>query len=245
METIVELEDICKQYNGTHALKNLNLRLKKGEILGLLGPNGAGKTTAIHIILGLLTPTSGGVRVFGVSPVEDRFQILHRINFSSLYANLPYNLTAMQNLQLYARLYNVKNAKKKIEELIGIFQISHLTHRYSGFLSSGEQTRLNLCKAFLNDPELLLLDEPTASLDPDMADLVRNVILKVQKEKYVSILYTSHNMPEVEMVCNRILFIHQGEKRAEGTTSEVIERFKTQNLEQVFIRIARSGDLIA
>lgn len=245
MEPAVELQDLCKRYNGIEALKGLSLQLQKGEILGLLGPNGAGKTTAIHIILGLLTPTSGGVRVFGFSPVKERFQVLHRINFSSAYVNLPYNLTVFQNLQLYARLYNVKSAKEKIGELLGIFQISHLANRRCGFLSSGEQTRLNLCKALLNDPELLLLDEPTASLDPDMADVVRNVILKIQKQKKMAVLYTSHNMPEVEMVCDRILFIHQGRKRAEGTAREVIQRFRTKNLEEVFIRIARSGDLLS
>ena len=245
MEPVIELQDLCKRYNGTEALKNLSFQLKRGEILGLLGPNGAGKTTAIHIILGLLTPTSGEVKVFGLSPIQHRFQLLPRLNFSSAYVNLPYNLTAVQNLELYARLYNVKDAKRKIKELLEVFQISHLGRRRSGFLSSGEQTRLNLCKAFLNDPELLLLDEPTASLDPDMADLVKRVILKVQKERGIAILYTSHNMTEVEMVCDRILFIHHGEKKAEGTAAEVIQRFKTENLEQVFIRIARSGDLLA
>ena len=244
MNSVIELQELCKRYNGTNALKNLSFQLKKGEILGLLGPNGAGKTTAIHIILGLLTPTSGEVKVFGLSPVEHRFQLLPRLNFSSAYVNLPYNLTAIQNLELYARLYNVKEAKKKIKELLEIFQINHLGRRRAGFLSSGEQTRLNLCKAFLNDPELLLLDEPTASLDPDMADLVRKVIQKVQKERGITILYTSHNMAEVEMVCDRVLFIHRGEKKAEGTTKEVLDQFKTQNLEQVFIRIARSGDLL-
>ena len=227
MNNIVELKDLCKRYNGTDALKSLNFQLKRGEILGLLGPNGAGKTTAIHIILGLLTPTSGEVKVFGLSPIRHRFQLLPRLNFSSAYVNLPYNLTAVQNLELYARLYNVKEAKRKIKELLEVFQISHLGQRRSGFLSSGEQTRLNLCKAFLNDPELLLLDEPTASLDPDMADLVRRVILKVQKERGVTILYTSHNMAEVEVVCDRILFIHHGEKKTEGTAAEVMQRFKT------------------
>ena len=245
MNSIVELQEVCKRYNGVEALKRINLQVRKGEILGLLGPNGAGKTTAIHIVLGLLTPTSGTVKVFGYSPIEQRFHVLPRLNFSSAYANLPYNLTALQNLHLYARLYNVKDAKKKIEELLGIFQISHLRNRHSGIFSSGEQTRLNLCKAFLNDPELLLLDEPTASLDPDMADLVRRVILKVHQEKQNTIVYTSHNMPEVEMVCDRVVFIHRGEKKAEGTTRDVLEQFKTQNLEEVFIRIARSGDLIS
>lgn len=244
MNNIVDVQELCKRYNGTDALKNLSFQLKKGEILGLLGPNGAGKTTAIHIILGLLTPASGEVKVFGLTPIEHRFQLLPRINFSSAYVNLPYNLTSIQNLELYARLYNVKEAKRKIKELLEVFQISHLGRRRTGFLSSGEQTRLNLCKAFLNDPELLLLDEPTASLDPDMADLVRKVILKVQEERGITILYTSHNMAEVEVVCDRILFLHHGEKKAEGTTSEVIQQFRSENLEQVFIRIARSGDLL-
>ena len=244
METIVEVQDLCKSYNSVVALENLSFQLRRGEILGLLGPNGAGKTTAIHIILGLLTPTRGEAKVFGLSPILHRAQVLGRMNFSSAYVSLPYNLKVIQNLRLYARLYQVTNAQKKIEQLLELFQIGHLRHRPSGLLSSGEQTRLNLCKAFLNDPELLLLDEPTVSLDPDMADKVRKILLQMHQQRKIAILYTSHNMPEVEQVCDRVIFIHRGQKVSEGTTDEVTEKFKSRSLEEVFIRIARSGDVI-
>ena len=241
----VIVKNLCKDYPGTKALDRLSFTLGQGEILGLLGPNGAGKTTAIHILLGLLCPTSGEVTVFGLSPLKNRQAISKRLNFSSAYVQLPSNLKVIENLLIFSKIYGLKKAVQKIDHLLGLFDITDLKNRITGALSSGEKTRLNLCKAFLNDPQILLLDEPTASLDPEMADTVKKTLKKIQKEKNIGILYTSHNMPEVEEICDRVLFIHEGRTIAEGTPETIIENFETKTLEQVFIKIVRSGDLIS
>jgi len=243
-ELLVETKNLCKIYPETKALDNLCLTLRRGEIVGLLGPNGAGKTTAIHILLGLLAPSSGSVSVFGFSPMKERHAISKRFNFSSAYVQLPSNLTVRENLTVFSKIYGVKNVKEKMDSLLETFEIGYLKKRLTGALSAGEKTRLNLCKCFLNDPELLLLDEPTASLDPEMADTVRKILRKAQKEKNMGILYTSHNMPEVEEICDRILFIHEGKTIAEGTPQEILKTFESKTLEQVFIKIVRSGDVI-
>ncbi len=218
--------------------------MQRGEILGLLGVNGAGKTTAMHMLLGLITPTSGDVEVFGKSLARHRVEILRRANFSSAYTNLPGNLRVWQNLSVFARLYGVRNRREKVGELLELFEIPDLKRRVTGHLSSGESTRLNLCKALLNDPELLMLDEPTASLDPDIADKVRKVIRKVQRERGIGILYTSHNMRDVEEVCDRVLFIHHGKLLAEGSPRQIMDHFKEESLEDVFIKVARGGDFL-
>ena len=238
---LIVVKDLCKSYPDTRALDGLSFTLKKGEILALLGPNGAGKTTAIHILLGLLTPTSGKVSVFGLSPLKDRHTISKRLNFSSAYVQLPSNLKVSENLKIFSMIYCVKDPRKKIDWLLELFGMSHLRNRVTGALSSGEKTRLNLAKCLLNDPELLLLDEPTASLDPDMADTVRKTLKQVQKTKELGILYTSHNMSEVEEICDRIHFIHEGRSMAEGTPEEVIKNYGSASLEEVFIKIARGG----
>lgn len=239
---LITTTNLCKSYNGTLALDNLTFNLKKGEILGLLGPNGAGKTTAIHILLGLLTPSSGGVLVLGFNPVKQRHLLTQKINFSSAYTQLPSNLKIKENLKIFAKLYNIRHASQKIEEVLDLFEIGAFQDRVVGALSSGEKTRLNLCKAMLNDPDLLLLDEPTASLDPEMADKVRQILKKIQKEKGIGILFTSHNMFEVEEMCDRILFIDHGKIIEQGTHDEIIQRHGTKNLEEVFIKIIRKGD---
>lgn len=244
-EVILQVENLKKHYGTTEALKGVSFELARGQILGLLGPNGAGKTTAIHILLDLLTPTSGQVRLFGHPLSHRRHDSLGRINFSSAYAGLPANLQAIENLFIFAQLYGIPDWKSKVRQLLDMFQIAHLAHRVTGGLSSGEQTRLNLCKALLNDPEILLLDEPTASLDPDMADQVRRTLRRIQSQRGMAILYTSHNMREVEEMCDQILFIHQGREVTRGKPQEVLNQFKTQTLEEVFIRIARSGDLVS
>ena len=241
---LIETKNLCKVYPETKALDDLSLILNRGEILGLLGPNGAGKTTAIHILLGLLTPTSGEVTVFGMSPLKNRHSIAKRLNFSSAYAQLPSNLKVIENLTIFSKIYNVKKYREKIDALLELFEMSHLKNRLTGVLSAGEKTRLNLAKCFLNDPELLLLDEPTASLDPEMADTVRKTLKRIQKEKNMGIIYTSHNMPEVEEICDRILFIHEGRTIATGSPKDIIANFQSESLEQVFIKIVRSGDLI-
>ena len=244
MGSLISAINLCKSYSDTKALDGLSFELNSGEIVGLLGPNGAGKTTAIHIVLGLLSATRGDIRVFGMSPLTHRHEISERLNFSSAYVQLPTNLKVMENLSIFSKLYHVPNAKKKISELLDLFEITHLKDRLTGALSSGEKTRVNLAKCLLNSPELLLLDEPTASLDPEMADTVRKSLKKIQRETNTGILYTSHNMPEVEEICDRIYFIHEGRLIASGTPAEVLKTFEMKNLEEVFIRIVRSGDFI-
>lgn len=242
---MIVAENLCKNYADTKALDHLSFTLNQGEILGLLGPNGAGKTTAIHILLGLLAPTSGNVSVLGLSPMDHREVISKKINFSSAYVQLPSNLKVIENLIVFSKIYQVKNAVKKIDELLELFGVGELKNRITGALSSGEKTRLNLCKALLNDPSVLLLDEPTASLDPEMADTVRKTLKKIQKDRAIGILYTSHNMPEVEEICDRVIFINEGKTIAQGTPDIVMKKFETSTLEQVFIKIVRSGDLIS
>jgi ABC-2 type transport system ATP-binding protein len=240
---ILEARDLTRDFDGTRALDHFNFQLRKGEVLGLLGANGAGKTTAMNMLLGLTTPTSGGIHAFGMDLASHRIDILRRTNFSSAYTSLPGNLLVWQNLTVFARIYGVPDAKKKIADLLELFEISNLRKRVTGQLSAGESTRLNLCKALLNDPELLLLDEPTASLDPDIADKVRKTIRRVQAERQISILYTSHNMRDIEEVCDRVIFLHKGKIVTQGTPKEIVDRMQQNTLEDVFIKIARSGDI--
>ena len=244
MENLVQAKNISKIYSGFRALENLSFSVGRGQIAGLLGPNGAGKTTAIHILLGLLSPSSGEALVFGLSPLRDRHRIASRLNFSSAYVQLPSNLKVMENLKIFSKLYNVPRAAKKISDLLELLEMTALAGRITGALSAGEKTRLNLCKCLLNDPEVLLLDEPTASLDPEMADNVRKLLKKIQKERNLGILYTSHNMPEVEEICDTIYFIHEGRLIAQGTPLEIMKTFESKTLEQVFIKIVRSGDFV-
>ena len=242
--TLIITENLSKNFGSTQALHELSFHLFPGRILGLLGPNGAGKTTAIHIILGLITPTSGSVSVLGMSPLSHRHEISKRINFSSAYGLLPSNLTVLESLFIFSQLYNVPNDKKKINDLLELFEISALARKLVGALSSGEKTRVNLAKCLLNDPEVLILDEPTASLDPDMSEKVRKILQKIQKEKNLGILYTSHNMFEVEALCDEIIFIHKGKTQARGTPEEIRRHFDSRSLEQAFIRMVRGGSLI-
>ncbi|MBH54604.1 MAG: ABC transporter ATP-binding protein [Opitutaceae bacterium] len=240
----LEAKSLTKSFGDTLAVNELTLAINKGEILGLLGANGAGKSTTMQMMLGLIKPSSGSIEIFGQDLEKNRIPILKRMNFSSTYANLPSNLTVWQNLLVFTGLYHVKHPRQKMEEMMELFEISHLKKRVTGQLSSGESTRLNLCKAFLNDPELLLLDEPTASLDPDIADKVRTLINRLRHERNLSILYTSHNMRDIETICDRIIFLHKGGIIVEGTRDEIKQHFKEQSLEDVFIHIARDGELI-
>jgi ABC-2 type transport system ATP-binding protein len=239
---VLDAQNLRKTFGDITALEDLSLSIHRGEIVGLLGVNGAGKTTALNILLGLVTPTSGSVHIFGRELQKHRIEILRRVNFASAYVALPGNLSVKQNLSVFARLYGVKDAAQKIASLLETLEISHLHNRTTGALSAGEATRVQLVKAFLNDPDLLMLDEPTASLDPDIADKVRKFVRRQQAERGCAILYTSHNMKDIEEVCDRLLFVHKGRIVASGTPADVVAKFQQDSLEDVFIQIARSDD---
>jgi len=236
---ILEADNLVKTFGEHTALDGLSFKVAKGESLGLLGVNGAGKTTAMNLLLGLTTPTTGTIRVFGKDLWKHRIEILKQVNFSSAYTALPSNLLVWQNLTVFARLYGVAKPKQRIDELLELLDITHLRKSVTGQLSAGESTRVNLAKALLNEPRLLLLDEPTASLDPDIADRVRKLLRKLQQERGLSILYTSHNMRDIQEVCDRLIFLHGGKVLAEGTPADVHERFNRSSLEDLFIGVAR------
>ena len=244
-EAVVRVQDLTKVFDGLTAVDHVSFSVARGEIVGMLGANGAGKTTTLQMLLGLIRPTSGRIEIFGQEFERHRIAILRRINFASVGVNLPLNLTVEQNLWVFARLYGVQNVSTRIDDLLHLSEIAHLRRAVTGKLSSGELTRLNLCKALLNCPALLLLDEPTASLDPDIADKVRKWLRQTQREQVIAMIFTSHNMREIEEVCDRVLFMQKGRFIAEGTPTQIIARFGTQNLEEAFIRIARSGEVVA
>jgi ABC-2 type transport system ATP-binding protein len=242
---VLAATNLTKKFDDFTAVDGISFEIGKGEILGLLGANGAGKTTAINMMLGILTPTSGGISVFGKDLSKRRTEILERMNFCSTYTQLPGNLYVWQNLTVFGKLYNVPHLPQRIDEVLEMLEITHLKKRVAGHLSAGESTRLNLCKSLLNKPALLLLDEPTASLDPDIADKVRKVVRRVREEDGTSMLYTSHNMRDVEEVCDRVIFLHKGKILFEGTSEEIVQHFEEKSLEDVFIRVARGGDIEA
>lgn len=240
MPVIIEVKNLVKIFGSTRAVDGLSFSVDEGTITGLLGPNGAGKTTTIQTLLDLITPTSGTIRILGKELATHREEILSRINFSSPYVALPGNLMVLENLMTFARLYGVFNIKKKIDELADFFEIRNLLLKKTSSLSTGQLTRLNLTKALLNDPKLLLLDEPTASLDPDIADKTRLMLKRIKNERGVSILYTSHNMQEVEEICDRVIFIQHGKLKDAGTPAELVKKYGHKDLNDVFLHIARS-----
>ncbi len=240
-EVLLEIDGVIKRFDGFTAVDEVSFKVHSGETVGLLGVNGAGKTTLMNMILGLITPSGGSIRAFGMDLQKHRLEILQRANFCTTYATLPGNLKVRHNLEIFARLYSVPKAKAKVAELLELLEIAKLAEKTTGQLSAGESTRVNLAKALLNDPELLLLDEPTASLDPDIADKVRKLVRRVQRERHPAILYTSHNMRDIEEVCDRVLFLHEGKILAAGTPEEITRHFQEDDLEDVFIKIARGG----
>ena len=242
---VLEVDKLLHRYPGskTAAVEGLAFTLAPGEILGLLGPNGAGKTTTLHSILGLLEPTAGSVRVFGYSPITERLRMLHRINFASADVELPSNLTVIECFKVFAGLYTINGAAKRINSWMQQLDLAEFAKHTIGSLSSGERMRLKLCKALLNDPELLILDEPTLSLDPYMAHRVRELLKKIRRSRNMAILHTSHNMQEVESFCDRILFLHHGKLLAQGSPKEVLKQFQSQSLNELFIRVAGTGEL--
>jgi len=240
MENLVEVKNLKKNYGLKEAVKDISFNIKENEILGLLGPNGSGKTTTIGMMLGLLKPTKGEILIDGKKIEDNRIEILKKINFISPYIELPKKLTVKQNLIVYGKLYNVKNIKKRIEYLVEKLRLSDLLSRVTGELSSGQKNRASLAKALINNPSVLLLDEPTASLDPEIGDFVRTFLENYKKEKKISILLASHNMSEVTRLCKSILMMKDGTIIDKGSPAELIEKHGRQNLEEVFLKLSRN-----
>lgn len=239
---IIEVKNLVKKFGDVTAVDGISFSIEEGNITGLLGPNGAGKTTTIQMLLDLITPTSGDIIIFGKHMRDSREEILGKINFSSPYVALPNALKVRENLYTFARLYGVRTIRAKIEELVDFFDIRPLLDRKTATLSTGQLTRLNLTKALLNDPKLLLLDEPTASLDPDIADKTRQMLKRIQQEWGVTILYTSHNMKEIEELCERVIFINKGKITDKGTPQELIAKYGRKDMNEVFLSIVRKGE---
>ena len=237
--TAIEVESLVKAFGSVRAVDGLSFKVPKGQIVALLGGNGAGKTTTISMLLGILLPTSGKIRVLGTDMARNRYQVLHRMNFTSPYVDIPQRLTVIQNLKVYAKLYGVDHPSKRIDEISALFDLGPLLNRRFGSLSAGQKTRVSLAKALINEPELLLMDEPTAALDPDTADRMRETLLDYQHEKNATIFMSSHNMPEVEKLCDRVLMMRNGRIVDDGTADVLIEKYGRTTLEEVFIHIAR------
>lgn len=235
---MLRVRDLCKQYGSTLAVDGVSFEVQRNEIVGLLGPNGAGKTTTINMILGVLEPTSGSIQVQGIDIARNRSQVLERVNFAAVYAPLPGNLTVAQNLRFFGLIYGVKRLAERIEELLEQFDLTAFRNVKCGVLSSGEQTRVSLAKALLNRPALLLLDEPTASLDPAIAREIRAKIREYAATGETGVLWTSHNMYEVEDVCDRVLFLSHGRILLEGDPRTLPATHGKDTLEDLFITVA-------
>ncbi|MFN5122363.1 MAG: ABC transporter ATP-binding protein [Bradyrhizobium sp.] len=235
----IAVEDLCKQYRTHWAVDDVNFIVPKGWTVGLLGGNGAGKTTTIAMIMGLVIPSFGRAMVLGHDMATERHKVLGRMTFESPYVALPGRLTVRQNLTVFGRLYGVANLKARIEELVEDFELGDVLDRVTGRLSAGQKTRVAVAKALINDPEVLLLDEPTASLDPDRAEWVRSRLRAYQKRRGATILLSSHNMAEVEQLCDFVVIMSQGRVVAMGRPQELAERFKCRDLDEVFIYLAR------
>lgn len=235
----IKVENLAKHFGDVVAVEDLSFEARAGEIVGLLGGNGAGKTTTISMILGLLIPTSGSLEVLGTDMLRHRYRVLPRINFSSPYVDLPKRLTSRENLMVYAKLYGVPNPADRLAALAADLDIDGLLDRPFGELSSGQKTRVSLAKSLLNEPELLLLDEPTASLDPDTADWVRTYLKNFQQKRGATILLASHNMAEVERLCDDVVMMKQGKIVDRDSPAGLLEKYGQTTLEEVFLDIAR------
>ncbi|MHB1585660.1 MAG: ABC transporter ATP-binding protein [Acidiferrobacteraceae bacterium] len=241
MTAAVETTGLQKHYGRVVALSDLAFSIPEGQICALLGGNGAGKTTTLAILLGLLLPTAGGVRIFGEDLLAHRYRVLPRMNFSSPYVDLPHRLTVAENLKVYARLYGVRQIASRIAALADDLDLGALLDRSYGGLSAGQKTRVSLAKALVNEPDLLLLDEPTASLDPDTADRIRTYLMEYRRKHQATLLVASHNMQEVERIAERVLILRRGRLIGEGAPQELIGRYGRNNLEEVFLDVARSS----
>jgi|TARA_B100000003_G_scaffold202889_1_gene212705 ABC-2 type transport system ATP-binding protein len=239
MQTPLKIIELSKNYDGKDAVKNISFNVNQNEIIGILGPNGCGKTTTIGMILGLLKPSKGKVLLNGVEIENQRVNLLGSLNFISPYVELPKKLTVRQNLEVYGRLYDVKNLKTKIEYLSEKLRLSEIIYKITGELSSGQKNRVSLAKSIINDPKVLLLDEPTASLDPETGDYVRSFLESYQKEKKTSILLASHNMAEVERLCSSVIMMNKGSIIDQGKPEELIKKHERKNMEEVFLKITR------
>jgi ABC-2 type transport system ATP-binding protein len=239
MTSIVRVTNVTKQYGSLAAVNGISFEIKESEIVSLLGPNGAGKTTIIQMLLTLVSPTSGHIEIFGKTLKEHREELLSIMNFTAPYSVLPYNLTTKEALKVYALLYGVRNYRERVSFLIDEFNLGWLADKKVGQLSTGEQMRVGIAKAFVNNPKLLLLDEPTASLDPAIARELRAKILKLVRETGGAILWTSHNMREIEQVSDRIIFISRGKIVADDSPDNLKNYFGQEDLEEIFISINR------
>ena len=240
MNCLVEVKNLKKNYSSKEAVKNISFNIESNEILGLLGPNGSGKTTTIGMLLGLLKPSAGEIKIDNMDLESNRIEILSKINFISPYIELPKKLTVKQNLIVYGKLYNINNLKERIEYLTEKLRLKELLNRVTGELSSGQKNRASLAKALINKPKVLFLDEPTASLDPEIGDFVRSFLENYKKENKISILLASHNMNEVSRLCKSVLMMKDGIIIDQGTPEFLIEKHGRRNLEEVFLKLSRS-----
>ena len=240
MSNSIEVINLSKTYKSKEAVNNINFKINENEIVGLLGPNGCGKTTTIGMILGLLKPTNGKVLINGMDIEKNKISLLHKINFISPYIELPKKLTVKQNLVVYGKLYNIKNLNEQINFLSNKLRLNDLLDKVTGELSSGQKNRVSLAKALINNPKVLLLDEPTASLDPETGDFVRTFLENYKKEKKISVLLASHNMDEVKRLCSSVLMMKEGSIVDSGTPENLIKKHGRKNLEEVFLEIVRN-----
>ncbi len=242
MPNSIEVIKLSKSYKLKKAVRNISFKINENEIVGLLGPNGCGKTTTIAMILGLLKPSSGQVLINGMDIENHRISLLHKMNFISPYIELPKKLTVKQNLTVYGKLYSVKNLNERINFLANKLRLENFLNNVTGELSSGQKNRVSLAKALINDPTVLLLDEPTASLDPETGDFVRTFLENYKKEKKISVLLASHNMSEVKRLCNSVLMMKDGLIIDSGTPDQLIKKHGRKNLEEVFLQLVRNNN---
>jgi len=240
MQNSIEVINLSKSYKSKQAVNNINFKINENEIVGLLGPNGCGKTTTIGMILGLLKPTSGQVLINGIDIEKNKISLLHKMNFISPYIELPKKLTVKQNLTVYGKLYNINNLNDRIDYLSNKLRLNNLLDKITGELSSGQKNRASLAKALINEPTVLLLDEPTASLDPETGDFIRTFLENYKKEKKIAVLLASHNMDEVKRLCGSVLMMNNGNIIDRGTPDDLIKKHGRKNLEEVFLELVRT-----
>ena len=240
MQNSIKVINLSKSYKSKQAVNNINFKINENEIVGLLGPNGCGKTTTIGMILGLLKPTSGQVLINGIDIEKNKISLLHKMNFISPYIELPKKLTVKQNLTVYGKLYNINNLNDRINYLSNKLRLNNLLDKITGELSSGQKNRASLAKALINEPTVLLLDEPTASLDPETGDFIRTFLENYKKEKKIAVLLASHNMDEVKRLCGSVLMMNDGNIIDRGTPDDLIKKHGRKNLEEVFLELVRT-----